>query len=263
MKPLIITATPNICWLHPEVEYPKNPESIAEEAALCKEAGASILHFHYENWGEGINAIRNKNDIILQCGMSSMEIEERMDVFRKRADMISIIASHHDEAFVEADIYKLHPREELKRYMKLCLEYHVKPEFEIWHTGSIWNLNYLIERKLVKAPYITTLFFGWPGGSWTPATVEEYLYRRKYLPHQCVVNVSIMGNNQMDILTTAIMKGDHVRVGTEDYPYNILDKIVTTHELVYEVAKIAKSLGRPIASVQEARQITGLKEGLN
>ena len=36
-KPLVIVATPNICWLHPEVAYPGNAVEIGEEAALCPE----------------------------------------------------------------------------------------------------------------------------------------------------------------------------------------------------------------------------------
>ena len=42
-KPLVIVATPNICWLHPEVAYPGNAVEIGEEAALCREAGAAVL----------------------------------------------------------------------------------------------------------------------------------------------------------------------------------------------------------------------------
>ena len=36
--PLIITATPNICWLRPEVEYPRTPEEMASEASRCRAA---------------------------------------------------------------------------------------------------------------------------------------------------------------------------------------------------------------------------------
>ena len=43
-EPLIIVATPNVCWLHPEVGYPQNAQEIGEEAALCREAGATVLH---------------------------------------------------------------------------------------------------------------------------------------------------------------------------------------------------------------------------
>jgi 3-keto-5-aminohexanoate cleavage enzyme len=194
MQPLIITATPNISWLHPEVNYPKTLEEIVKEARLCQEAGAAVLHMHAERqWKEAILAVRSSTEMIIQCGMSSLEIEDRMDVYYQRADMISVILNHHDEAFVEVDTHVLHPREELEDYARLTTEYGVKPEFEVWHTGSIWNLKFLIDRGVLKPPYITTLFFGWPGGTWTPPTIEEYLYRRKFMPEGCVVSVSVMG----------------------------------------------------------------------
>lgn len=260
-QPLIITATANICWLAPdEVDYPKTPVAITEESLLCRQAGASIIHTHAEErWKEVIGLHRQRcGDLIIQCGMSSLPIPKRMDVFTERADMISIIVSHHDEAFAKQDFHVLHPREELEDYMRLCLQHGVKPELEIWNTGSIWNMNHLIDRRLLMPPYFTTLFFGWPGGAWSPPTVEEYLYRRRYMPEGSVINVSIMGPEQIEILTAAITLGDHVRVGTEDYPYDHDGKIVPTHELVAAAANIARSVGREIATPAQARKLVGL-----
>jgi 3-keto-5-aminohexanoate cleavage enzyme len=260
MDPLIITATPNICWLRPDVEYPQTVSDLLEEATKCKKAGASVLHMHAENrWAETIRSLKNATDLILQCGMSSLEIKDRMEVFEQEADMISVIASHHDEAFAEVDTHALHPREELKDYAQLSGKYNVRLEFEIWHFGSIWNLNYLIDRNLVKPPFITTLFFGWPGGTWTPPTIQEYIYRKEYMPKGSTVTVSVMGKEQIQLLTSAILLGDHVRVGTEDYPYSKDGRIVSTHELVEEIAQIAQSIGRPIATIAEARRILGIE----
>ncbi|MBN2224814.1 MAG: 3-keto-5-aminohexanoate cleavage protein [Deltaproteobacteria bacterium] len=259
MDPLIIVATPNTCWLKPDVPFPKTPEEIAAEAVLCCERGAAVLHTHAEGqWVEVIRAVRAGSDIIVQCGMSSLEIEQRMDVFKEKADMMSIILSHHDEAFVELDCMKLHSKEELQEYARLCNEYGVKPEFEIWHSGSIWNLNYLIGKKLLTPPYITTLFFGWPGGTWSPPTIEEYLYRRRLMPPGCAVTVSIMHADQIKILVAAILEGDHVRVGTEDYAFLKSGRQAATYELVQEIASISRSLGRPVATVAEARRMLGL-----
>jgi 3-keto-5-aminohexanoate cleavage enzyme len=258
MEPLIITATANVCWLKPDVPYPRSPGEIATEARLCQEKGATIAHTHAEGrWAETIQAIRRECDIIIQCGMSSLAIKERMEAFRQHGDMMSIILNHHDEAFVGQDFHVLHPRQELEAYMGLCRQHAVKPEFEVWHTGSIWNLNYLIDRDLVQPPYFATLFFGWPGGTWSPPTVEEYLYRRRFMPAGSIVNVSIMGAAQIEILTAAITLGDHVRVGTEDYPFQA-GQVVATHELVSAVTGIAHSLGRPVATVAQARALLGL-----
>lgn len=261
MQPLIIIATPNVCWLNPDVDYPRTPEAIAEEAAACCENGATLLHTHAEGkWAETIAGVRAKCDIIVQCGMSSLPIPDRMDVYKNKADMISIILNHHDEAFARTECLVLHPRDELVEYARLCRKYRVVPEWEVWHAGSVWNLNYLIGRKLLKPPYVTTLFFGWPGGTWSPPTVDEYLYRRRLMPDGCVCNVSIMGEGQRDILTAAIINGDHVRVGTEDYPFDHSGKVVATHELVKETAEMAKALGRLLATVKQARKMIGLKD---
>jgi 3-keto-5-aminohexanoate cleavage enzyme len=259
MQPLIIIATPNICWLQPQVEYPRTPEAIAEEARRCRAAGATILHTHAQGqWAEVIRAVRARSDILVQCGMSSLAIPERTAVFENKADMISIILNHHDEAFVGQDFNVLHPKDELAEYARLCRRYRVIPEWEVWHAGSIWNLNYLIERKLLKPPYVTTLFFGWPGGTWSPPTVEEYLYRRRLMPTGCVCNVSIMGAGQREILTAAILNGDHVRVGTEDLPFDHSGRLVDTPALVAETAEMARALGRPLATIKEARKMIGL-----
>jgi 3-keto-5-aminohexanoate cleavage enzyme len=259
MDPLIIVATPNTCWLKPEVQFPRTPEAIAAEAVRCRKAGAAVLHTHAEGrWVEVIRAVRAATDIIVQSGMSSLEIEERMDAFRERTDMISIILNHHDEAFTELDCMKLHSKEELEQYARLCAEHRVAPEFEVWHAGSVWNLNHLIGKNLLRPPFITTLFFGWPGGTWSPPTVEEYLYRRRLLPAGCAATVSIMHEDQMKILAAAIMEGDHVRVGTEDYPFTRDGRLAETHELVEEIASIARMLGRPVADVKQARHILQL-----
>jgi 3-keto-5-aminohexanoate cleavage enzyme len=260
MDPLIITTTPNICWLVPAVPYPRTVEEIITEAELCERAGASILHTHAEgHWAEVIRGARQRTSLIVQCGMSSLPISARMEVWTERAEMISMIVSHHDEAFAGLDVHVLHPREELEEYMHLCNQYRVKPELEIWHGGSIWNMRYLIDKGLLAAPYFTTLFFGWPGGSWSPPTLEEYLYRRRLLPPGSVINVSIMGAEQRTILAAAILQGDHVRVGTEDYPYLTNGKMAAAHELVAEVVELAQRLGRAIATPAEARQIIGLE----
>ncbi len=258
MDPLIITATPNICWLAPDLPYPRTVEDIAAEARLCEQAGARIFHTHAEGrWREVIHAVRQQSALVIQCGMSSLPIPDRMDVWTEHADMISMIVSHHDEAFTGLDVHVLHPREELEEYMRLCNQYHVKPELEIWHAGSIWNMRYLIDKGLLSAPYFTTLFFGWPGGSWSPPTLEEYLYRRRLMPPGSIINVSIMGPEQKTILAAAILNGDHVRVGTEDYPY-IDGKVAATHELVAEVVDLARHLGREIASAEETGKLLGI-----
>ena len=78
------------------------------------------------------------------------------------------------------------------------------------------------------------------------------------MPEKCTCAVSIMHENQMAILAAAIMNGDNVRVGTEDYPFNRQGKVCTAHELVKEIADISRMLGREVATPQQAREMLGL-----
>jgi 3-keto-5-aminohexanoate cleavage enzyme len=73
-------------------------------------------------------------------------------------------------------------------------------------------------------------------------------------------HATTLGHGQRDILTAAIIHGDHVRVGTEDHPYDHSGTVVPTHELVKETAEMARALGRPLATVQQAREMIGLKK---
>jgi 3-keto-5-aminohexanoate cleavage enzyme len=68
-----------------------------------------------------------------------------------------------------------------------------------------------------------------------------------------------MDPRQMDIVTAAIVAGDHVRVGTEDQPLGRGGALATTHELVAEVAEVAAALGRPLATPAQARSMTGVR----
>lgn len=265
---LIITVTTAKSWMYPEVHNaPEKPEEIAQTVYECYEAGASVAHIHSslvvstKDWAETIKRIRDKCDIIVQVGMSSIPLKERMEIFRLKPDMISVMLSHHDEAFLLEDVHRLHPRQELEDYAKLCRDYGVKPEFEVWHTGSIWNLNYLIQKGLLEKPYFLTLFFGWPGGNWSPPTPQELAYRAQNLPPDHIYQISVMGPTQTSIATLSIILGGHVRVGTEDYPY-LYEGVPAKNnaQLVARIARISKELGRDVADPGETRKLMNLKK---
>jgi 3-keto-5-aminohexanoate cleavage enzyme len=115
--------------------------------------------------------------------------------------------------------------------------------------------QFVVGKKLVEPPYFTSLFFGWPGGSWSPPTVEEYFYRRRHLPDESLATASVMDERQIDILAAAIGAGDHIRVGTEDYPFDRQGKVAQAHQLVAEAVELAAAMGRPVATPEQAREI--------
>jgi 3-keto-5-aminohexanoate cleavage enzyme len=258
---LIITVTPNPSWIYPETKnHPTTPDEIADCVYDCYKAGASIAHLHAPGKQiETSKKIRDKCDIIIQFGLSGEPLEKRRALFEGHPDMISIILTHHDEQFTNESFNILHEKGELEEYERLCLKYNVKPEFEVWHLGAIWNLIYLQKKGLVKAPYFLTNFFGWPGGSWSPPTAEEFFHRIRYMPPGSIYSTSVMNSNQTELLLLAIVNGGHVRVGTEDYPFLSSDTLAENNcALVSKIAKLAREAGREIASAKEAREIIGI-----
>ena len=65
------------------------------------------------------------------------------------------------------------------RLVKGTSEFGVQLEYETWHEGGIWNLRWLIDHELVDAPYFTSLFFGWPGGSCCRSSMRTRKSRRR------------------------------------------------------------------------------------
>ncbi len=263
MEKLIITATTANSWLHPDVRnWPETPDELVDEAVACAEAGAAILHLHLPRSSEAtavVSRIRARTDAIVQAGMSSYPVEDRLTDFECRPDMVSCILNHHDEHFADAHVDRLHTLQEFEEYCRLFEEYSVKPEWEVWHTGSYWNLNYMVEQGWLAGPHVLTLFFGWPGGTWSPATPDSYYFRLGHMPADCFYTVSVMGPQQRDIAILALADGGNVRVGTEDYPF--LDEGVpaeSSAELVEAMVRMSRGMGREVAGAAEARKILGM-----
>ncbi len=260
---LIITVTPNPSWIYPEVtNYPKTPQEIADCVYECYKKGASIAHIHAPGaQKETIRRIRDKCDIIIQVGLSGDPLGTRKPILEEKPDMMSIILTHHDEQFTRDTFNILHTKPELEEYCRLCLQFGVKPEFEVWHLGAIWNLLYLESRDLVKKPYFLSIFFGWPGGSWSPPTPEELFHRVRHLPAGSNYTTSVMAESQMELLMMTILLGGHVRVGTEDFPFIHDHEVAKDNaDLVGRIAELSRKVGREVAGVGEARRIVGLGE---
>jgi len=259
---MIITATTANSWIYPDLKnWAQTTDALIEDVVKCYEAGAAIAHVHLPRGEEieTVKRIKERCDIIIQAGMSSYPIEDRTLDFHAKPDMISAILNHHDEHFTKMTVNQIHDLDELEQYCITCEKFDIKPEWEAWHIGSYWNLNYLIEKNLLKAPYILTLFFNWPGGTWSPPTADEYLHRIKYMPENCLHTISVMGEEQTKIAVMSIANGGNVRVGTEDYPF--LNRSVPAKgnaEIVSRMVNISKEMGRETADPSEARKILGL-----
>lgn len=289
MEKLVITVT-----VDSTMSYPGNPlmpaiedtEAIARQYIDAVEAGASICHHHgihyleeemqadgrklsridFGGWQRLTDAIRAECDAIIQYGIASARLPDKIQLMKQRPDMMSYAFNVHDEYFrpdpslPPNEMYALHPRDELEEASRAALEHGVKLEVECFYTGAYWNLEFIRGQGLLEDPVWATLFFDWRGGAWTPATVEALLYMTQHLPSNVNWNVSVMDPiTSWRLLPTVIARGGHVRVGWEDNPYLPNGELASSNaELVEQVTKLAAQVGRDVATPQEAREIIGL-----
>ena len=303
MEKLVITVT-----IDSTASYPQNPyltpstdsKGVAEEYLRAIDAGAAIVHTHgsyshdpviqpdgrklsiphMDGWREITEKIRGGCEAIIQFGMASVRLEEKLELWETlRPDMSSINFNSHDEYFQPDpdyppfSVYSVHPINELRQYCSLAKQYGVKLEIECFNTGAFWAIGKIrggdfwtdegVREKdpdLLDDPVWLTLFFGWDGQSWTPPTVKALQYMADNLPPRTNWSMSCMEPpNYWSMVAHTIAIGGHVRIGMEDCPF-VRDGVYakTNAELVDKAVRMAREIGREVASPAEARRITGL-----
>jgi 3-keto-5-aminohexanoate cleavage enzyme len=287
MDKLIITVTCDSTMSFPSNPYnptPRGRDAVAAEYVQSVNAGASICHLHgpytvdeklrddgtklsdldLPGWASLREAILAKCSPIIQYGIANGRFPQRIELMRtQRPDMMSVCFNAHDECFdyepghQPVELYAIHDRDELAAYCSHSREVGVQLEIEAFHFGGVWNAMRMVEKGLLQFPAWITLFLGWKGGCWTPPTPKALQYMVDHLPEGFVFNTSVMDpEHAWKVLTMAISLGGHVRVGMEDNPFLLPGQYAHSNaELVDKIVRIARALGREIASLDEARHI--------
>lgn len=271
MDKLIITAA--ICGAEVTKEHnpnvPYTVEEIGREAEIAYKAGASIIHLHVryddgtptqdkERFRECIEEIKKRcPDVIIQPstgGAVGMSDEERLQPVGLLPEMATLdcgtLNFGGDEIFVNTE-------NTIKNFGKVMIEKGVKPEIEVFDKGMV---DYAI--KYAKQGYILEpMHFDFVLGVQMTATARDLAFMVDSIPAGSTWTVAGVGRHEMPMAAIGIAMGGHVRVGFEDNVY--LEKGVlakSNGELVEKVVRIAKELGREIATPDEAREILGLKK---
>ena len=138
-------------------------------------------------------------------------------------------------------------------------EYNVKPEIECYDVSMINNSLFLRDIGELRDPLYFQFVLGVLGG--IPATLENLIHMVHQVPKEYPWSVCAVGLSQWPMITAAMIMGGNVRVGMEDNIYlskGVLAK--SNAELVGKAVRIAKELGREIATPDEAREILGLSK---
>lgn len=270
MEKLIITAALTGAEVTRENQpnLPLTPDEIADAAYECYLAGASIVHIHardeegkptqsYDIYKEIKDKIESKCNIIFQPSTGGAVWhgpEERLQPVELRPEMATLSAgtcNFGGDVFMNSEEY-------IEKFAIKMKELGVKPEIEVFERGMIENAKKLVKKGLVDAPLHFDFVLGVPGAC--PATPEDLLHMLRFIPEGSTWTVAGVGRHELPLATMAILLGGHVRVGFEDNVYYGKGQLAESNaQLVERIVRIAKELGREIATPDEAREILKIR----
>ena len=291
MKKMILEARINEYAMRDEnPNVPWTPDEIAESAARCREAGASIVHFHarkpdgspehsVEVYADIIRKIRAKSDILIHptlgwfandedpAGRTKCVTTLAKDPATKPdfapIDTGTINLDQYDpstKTFSHTERVYKNRTDTLELYAREFRVAGIKPVLVCWSVGFVRRAAALIEMGLIDEPAYFLLnmtdgpyITGHPG---TPAGLEAHL---RFLPKNRRLEwaSNVVGGDLLKLTVMSAERGGHIAPGIGDYAYRDLG-CPTNEQVVSMAAAGARKAGREIASVEDTRELLGL-----
>ena len=292
MHKLIIEARVNEYMMREQgnSNVPYTPAEIAADAVACRNAGASILHFHArkpngepehgaDSYADTVRRIRQSSDILVHptLGYATLDkpAEERLAHILEMAK--DPATGPHiaplDTGSVNVDRYNAQARrfettnmiyknstETLMYFAENIRKAGLKPYAVSWTVGFTRYVSAFMDMGLIDEPALlcfcltdTTFLGGHPG------TLKGLQAHLDFLPEGKRVEWTVVnfGGNLFALAGTIISLGGHISIGLGDYTYNELGQ-PTNAEIVKRIVEIARELGREVATPDEAKQILGM-----
>ncbi|MHB8204100.1 MAG: beta-keto acid cleavage family enzyme [Desulfomonilaceae bacterium] len=293
MPPLIITValTGGMHGKEANSNLPEAPEEQVEQAYESYQAGASIVHVHARRSDNRSLVSSNPEDYKLINGMirakcpdiiinnttgggPGMTSEQRMASLYANPELASLncgpfifqttlkarvapLSGRPENLFVDTCIPVSYAETEL--YARTMKEKGIKPELEVYNQGQFWLVNNLIGKGLLSPPYMIQFVMGFQSGAYP--TPKNLLNMIEHLPPDSMFQCIGVGPFQVPMITMGMILGGHVRVGMEDNVYLERKKLARSNaEFVERVVRIAKEMGREIATPTVARKMLGISE---
>jgi 3-keto-5-aminohexanoate cleavage enzyme len=271
---------PNVPW---------TPEEIARDAAACRAAGASIVHFHARRddgspshdvgtYACAIRAIRSRCDILVHPTLGQITVAGDEARIGPVAEMARDPATRPDFAPMDMgstniDTYDPVAKRfvtETKTYVNSVAtlsflagrirESGLKPLMIAWTVPFLRAVDAFIDAGLVAEPAMVCFTLtegGIIGGH--PGTVRGLEAFLDFLPANRRLEWSVLckEGNLFPAAMASLERGGHVSIGLGDYAYRELGA-PTNAQLVAEVVRMARSVGREPATPADVRAMLAM-----
>ena len=134
----------------------------------------------------------------------------------------------------------------------------ILPVLELYQPGQYMVVLDLIRHGLLPSPILLDLLFGFDCFNYAhPAKFMDML---RELPPDCIYFSGATGAYQLPMNLMSMISGGHVRVGLGDSFLLGRGKAAeSSAEQVERIVRMAGEMDRPVATVQQAREMLGLK----
>lgn len=272
MDKLIITAalTGGFHGKEANPNLPMTPDEIVEAAFSCWQAGAAIVHLHARDpagkptcdpsiYGDIVEKVKARCDVVTQVSTGAgpeVSVEERLRAVEAGAEMASLNMGTMVRTRFNENSFFLNTRPQIETYAKAMLDRGIKPEMEVYGHSMMVDVENLIKKGLLVKPYYINFVLGMSHQGGLPGEPKHLLSLIEYLPPDAIYNVSGVGPGQLPLTTLSMLLGGHSRVGLEDNVFYTKGVLASSNaQLVERTVRLARELGREIASPEEARKI--------
>lgn len=291
-KKLIINVAPTGSFTSRQ-QNPLQPYTMEENvrAAIdAYKAGAAVWHVHARN-DDGTpskdpNVVRETIDRVLQsCPDIVTSVIPYADYSKQGVEQIrptvEVLKSAGDQYMETAVLLIMSmtlseqftyvvSEKSLKKTVTYLESNGVRPEYQGHAYSGVKDvLDWLVETGIANDPPIMNIMAGFHGFNHaTPLSPDPWNYINvmslyQTLPARAVRGICAGGRNWLPFTVMGILLGaDMVRVGMEDSVYvhpHRDEKLQTSAQAVELVRSVAESLGREIATPDEARKILGIR----
>jgi uncharacterized protein (DUF849 family) len=286
---VVITCTLNGVLTDPKVHHvPVSPEEMAREAKAAYDAGASVIHIHLRqqgycrghltSWDVDLSrdvqlAIRRVCPGVIinhACGVPGLDYADALECLRQtRPDMAACDAGSLNYLKVNADGTWAWPPmlldnrvEKIQAFLDVIKAAGATPEFECHDLGIVRSVGMYRQVGMVGDPLRYNFVMGVPSGM--PADPDLLPILLKHKAPAATWQVAAVGRAEVWRLhRRAAELGAHLRTGLGDTFY-LPDgvKVASNGRLVAALAKLAREVGRDVASPAEARDILRLRPAL-
>jgi uncharacterized protein (DUF849 family) len=265
---------------------PVTPQEMAEATAQAYNAGASVVHCHFRDQGEGmgalptwdlntvgaiLTAIKQRVPDIIICmstGVMGNDLSGPLgclEAFKPElaacnAGSLNYLKIRKDGSWAWPPFFFDNPVEKVQQYLDVMTANKIVPEFECFDTGIVRSVSMYQANGMFRGDPHLSLVMGVDSGM--PANPDLVSILKAELPKNAHWQIIATGPGREKIWNLhrrCLELGGDVRTGLEDTFYLPNgDRAQNNGQLVEALVNIVHETGKEVATTAEARQILGV-----